>query len=477
MAVVTVPGYSDLVEIGRGGNAIVFSAVMEDLGRKVALKVLVQLDLDGHQLRRFETEARSMGQLAWHPNIVQVFGVGRTELGQPFIAMELLERPLSHRLKQEGPIAATEAITIGIQIANALGAAHEINVVHRDIKPANILITRHGDVKLADFGIAILEGSTTITGSMAGTVGYMAPEVIKGERATPLTDIYSLGATLFALTTGTPPFVRSTDETPYAALNRVLESPPPDPRSHGVPDALAAVLERSMARNPTDRHTSAGELESDLRRALEDPGLADAPPVMHEPTSVIHEPPPAPPEPSSADVPPVADTLTSARNATTIVRNPVTSPSRSRRSRVWLAAAIAAFITASGATALALSAGASKSPGPTSTTSTSTTAAPSTTAATTTTVAPTIPVASSVPAPELAPVPAPIPSAATTAKPRSDPTTKKSTSAGTVTPASTSPTQAPPTPTPPTPAPPTQPQPTQPPAPTGPSTTLRPPPR
>ena len=136
---IEVEGYADLVELGRGGYAIVYRARQLAVGRTVALKVLSRIDLDDRAFERFDAECRSMGALSWHPNIVTVYDAGRTPGGVPYLAMELLDAgSVAERLHRRGPLPWDEVANLGVQVADALAAAHDVGVLHRDVKPENI---------------------------------------------------------------------------------------------------------------------------------------------------------------------------------------------------------------------------------------------------------------------------------------------------------------------------------------------------
>ncbi|HYN18776.1 MAG TPA: serine/threonine-protein kinase, partial [Actinomycetes bacterium] len=193
--------------IATGGMGEVWQADDTVLGRRVALKVLVEeLAADDHATRRFVREARATARLA-HPNVARVFDFGR-DGGAPFLVMELLEgETLAARLAS-GPFGPAEAARVAAAVADALEAAHQLGIVHRDVKPSNVMLTRDGEVKVLDFGIAAAADEThSTTGSgLYATVAYVSPERVAGEPATPASDVYSLGAVLYELLCGRPPF-------------------------------------------------------------------------------------------------------------------------------------------------------------------------------------------------------------------------------------------------------------------------------
>ncbi len=262
-----LPGYTDYHEIGRGGFSVVYKATQSDFGRTVAIKV-ISGSADETTMMRFERECRTMGTLSDHPNIVTVFGNGRTEKGDLYIAMEFLGKgSLADRLAQ-GPMPWDEVVDVGIRIAEALQAAHDAGVLHRDVKPENIFVSNYGEAKLGDFGIARLEGGTaTKSGVITASIAHAAPEILDGKRPSEASDVYSLGSTLYTLLAGRPAFVSETDESIVPMLARIAVEPIPDLRGRGVPGPVCEVLEASMAKRLEQRIPSAKELAERLRSA------------------------------------------------------------------------------------------------------------------------------------------------------------------------------------------------------------------
>ncbi|HEY4097742.1 MAG TPA: protein kinase [Baekduia sp.] len=261
---------------GRGGMGVVYRAEQLDLERPVALKLIASpLARDDDFRERFVRETRAAAAID-HPNVIPVYSAGEED-GRLYLAMRLVDgEDLRTLVQHTGPLAPHRAAAIIAQIGNALDAAHARGLVHRDIKPANVLLD--GDhAYLTDFGLTKrLSGETTMTGSgrWVGTLGYIAPEQIRGEPVDARADVYALGCLLFYVLTGVAPYRRDSDEaTLYAHLN----DPAPDPRlvTTGVPDALAAVIERALAKDPDDRFPSAGDLG---RAALAAVGDGPAPP-------------------------------------------------------------------------------------------------------------------------------------------------------------------------------------------------------
>ena len=281
--------------LGVGGMAEVYAATDQRLGRQVAVKFLRSEVDDPNARARIETEARAAASLS-HPNIVNVYDAG-DHGGRPYVVMELADsRSLADVIREEGPLPADRVRQIGDQVLSALAAAHAEGFVHRDVKPANILVREDGAVKLADFGIAKsfadAAAGMTAVGLVMGTPTYLSPEQAAGQPATPRSDLYAMGVVLYEALTGSPPF---TGDTPMAVVAAHAHAPVPDIRAAtpGVPPALAAVVERALAKDPADRFANAEE----MRRALARPvvgeptrltAIADTAPIAVRPT-------PAPP--------------------------------------------------------------------------------------------------------------------------------------------------------------------------------------
>jgi serine/threonine-protein kinase len=257
--------------IGVGGMGEVWEADDTVLGRRVALKVLVQeLANDPRATRRFVREARATAKLT-HPNVTRIYDFGR-DGGVPYLVMELLEGDtLADRLAS-GPLPPAEAASIGAAVADALDAAHRQGIIHRDIKPGNVLLTPAGEVKVMDFGIAAAADEThSTTGSgLYGTAAYISPERAAGQAATPAADLYSLGAVLYELLTGRPPFL---GDSPVLVVRAHLHERPRPVRELApwVPARLADTCEAALAKDPAQRPSSAAGLAIRLRAASSDP--------------------------------------------------------------------------------------------------------------------------------------------------------------------------------------------------------------
>jgi serine/threonine-protein kinase len=248
--------------------ADVYLAHDDTLDRDVALKVMSsRYASDEEFVERFKREAQSAAALS-HPNIVSIFDRGESEDGTYYIAMEYLPGgTLKNRILKRGALPAHTAAAVALQMAEALRAAHERDVIHRDIKPHNILITGHGDVKVTDFGIARAAASSTMTrtGHILGTAHYISPEQAMGEPVGPASDLYSLGVVLYEMLTGDLPFDA---ETPLGIAMKHVNGHLRQPKelNPAVPDGINAITLRLLAKNPEDRYASDSELIEDLER-------------------------------------------------------------------------------------------------------------------------------------------------------------------------------------------------------------------
>ncbi|MFD9891460.1 serine/threonine-protein kinase [Amycolatopsis sp. NPDC059027] len=247
--------YTLVEELGRGGMGVVWRGRDRIIGRQVALKeLLLPPGLAGPEhtalADRLLREARAAGTLN-HPSAVTVHDV-IVEDGVPFVVMELIEAPTLQDLIATGPLPEQQVAAIGGQVLDALVAAHAAGIAHRDVKPANIMVSADGRVKLTDFGIAQsgMDQRVTATGAVIGSPAYLAPERIRGEAATPATDLWSLGVALLAASEGGEPFHR--DNT-AATLFAVLNDPPPLTRTRGL---LAEVISGLLAKTPHERMTA-----------------------------------------------------------------------------------------------------------------------------------------------------------------------------------------------------------------------------
>jgi eukaryotic-like serine/threonine-protein kinase len=268
-AVEMIDGYGPLAPIGFGGFSTVYLAHQKIFDRRVAVKVLNADLRDADARRRFIRECHATGRLTGHPNIITVFDAGMTRDGRPYIAMEYAPGgSLRDRVKQAGPLAATDVRAIAAAVADALVAAHAAGILHRDLKPGNVLLREPGtavhprSTVLSDFGIASLDTTGDgLTISSPFTPGYAAPEVMQGDEHTEASDIFAFGATLFTLLAGRPPFP---GRTPARILQLILEEPAPVLDRPSVPEDLAALVGRMLSVDPTRRPGSAAEVAAEL---------------------------------------------------------------------------------------------------------------------------------------------------------------------------------------------------------------------
>ena len=280
-----LPGYELLGELGRGGMGVVYKALQVRLNRVVAVKMILSGPYAAAgEIERFRVECESVARLR-HPNVVEVYETGDVD-GRPFCTFEYLGGGGLDRKLAGGPWAAAEAAEMVETVAGAVAAAHAAGIVHRDLKPSNILLTECGVPKVADFGLAKrLDGQTALTasGSVMGTPSYMSPEQAGGDtkRVGPAADVYSLGAILYELLTGRPPF---REPNAFETLLKVVseEVPPPSRLRGGIPPDLEVICQKCLKKKPGDRYPSAAELAADLRRFREGRAVAAPPPTAWE---------------------------------------------------------------------------------------------------------------------------------------------------------------------------------------------------
>lgn len=252
-------------KIGQGGMGAVFRALDLESGRMVALKLLHEsLGTEPTFIARFRQEARAAASLS-HPHIVKVHDYGRAA-GHYYIAMEYVEgMDLKRRLSTTGPLPPAEAVAIARQICAGLQAAHARGLVHRDLKPQNILLTREGQAKIADFGLARAASATglSVTGTLVGSAHYFSPEQARGEPATEVSDLYSIGVILYEMLTGRLPFEA---DNVWAMVRMHAEQQAPSPRQYAphIPPPLAALVLRALEKSPARRYASAAELAEAL---------------------------------------------------------------------------------------------------------------------------------------------------------------------------------------------------------------------
>ena len=260
--------YEIIEQIGTGGMSDVYKAKCHKLNRYVAIKVMKsEFSEDKTFVSKFRAEAQSVAGFT-HPNVVNVYDVG-DENGVYYIVMELVEGiTLKKYIEKRGKIPFKEAVSIAIQVANGLDAAHKHNIVHRDIKPQNIIISKEGKVKVTDFGIAKVASSSTINSSSTmGSVHYISPEQARGGYSDARSDIYSLGITIFEMLTGTVPF--DGDSTVAVAVQHIQdEIPAPSTVVADIPLSIDRIVIKCTQKKPDRRYQTAAELITDLKKAL-----------------------------------------------------------------------------------------------------------------------------------------------------------------------------------------------------------------
>jgi eukaryotic-like serine/threonine-protein kinase len=263
--------------LGRGGMAVVYRGVDEELGRVVAVKLLAEHLAGDAELRaRFLREARLAAALN-HPNVVSVYDIGERD-GLPFIVMELVEgETLAEVIEREGRVEPRRVVELALQACAGLEHAHRAGLVHRDVKPANLLLREDGTVKIADFGIArAVDASTRLTqvGTILGTAAYLAPEQADGGEVTPATDVYALGAVLYEALSGRQPF--RADSLPELLVRQRSGRVEP---LRGVPPDVERSVRHALALDPADRPASAGALARELAAAMPEPTTRRLEPV------------------------------------------------------------------------------------------------------------------------------------------------------------------------------------------------------
>src|SRR3954467_14495093 len=262
-------------QVGTGGMSTVYSAFDTVLERQVAIKLMHrEIADDSDQLERFRREARAVAKLN-HPHVVGVIDAGEQDDDEdgfttPYIVFEYVEgETLKDRIRRNGRLPVAESLAYATEIARALGAAHEHQIVHRDVKPQNVLIDEEGAAKVTDFGIArsLTEEGLTADGRVLGTTDYVSPEQALGQDVGPQSDLYSLGIVLFEMLTGDVPF-HGENQVAVAMKHVREEIPDVQMRRPEVSSALAAVVDRATAKDLDRRYASDRELIADLEDVL-----------------------------------------------------------------------------------------------------------------------------------------------------------------------------------------------------------------
>lgn len=268
----TVSHYRILEQIGAGGMGVVYKAEDTRLSRIVALKFLPrELISDERFKRRFIREARAAASLDQHPNICHIHEVDETPDGRLFISMAYYDGTSLQKRLERGPLSVREAFGVVLDVADGLSLAHSKGIIHRDLKPSNVMITSDGYVKIVDFGLAKIVGASKLTrsGTIPGTIAYMAPEQVKSGEVDAQTDIWSLGVLAYETLTGKLPFRGKIDEAMVYSI--LSEDPPPiGALRTEVPEQFVAIVNKCLAKDPEARYKSATEVVEDLTRMAEE---------------------------------------------------------------------------------------------------------------------------------------------------------------------------------------------------------------
>ncbi|MFK7919619.1 MAG: serine/threonine-protein kinase [Ilumatobacter sp.] len=264
-----IPGLDGGERIGEGGNAVVYRCHQPDLDRFVAVKVLKSATDDGTK-RRFDRERKAMGRLSQHDGIVTVYDTGFLPTGEPYLTMPLLEASLEDEIARRQRLAWPDAVRTMATVCETVAYAHSQGVVHRDLKPGNIMRAQSGRPLVSDFGISRIVDAEISLKSTALTLtpAYSPPEALDGADAAPRADIYALGATLYALLEGHPPFMDPGGDLSLIALVRRIVEEPVGPFSDDVPEHVRAIVRTAMDKVPRDRYESAAAFGAALEQAI-----------------------------------------------------------------------------------------------------------------------------------------------------------------------------------------------------------------
>lgn len=266
----TVGRYQILKELGRGGMGRVYQAYDHENQRVVALKMLLdETSASDKEIKRFLREAKAMARFS-HPNIVQLYETDKAN-GRNYFAMEFVEGTSLRERMQKSALSIDEIVKIMVQVCAAVQCAHEHGVIHRDLKPGNVMIDKGGQAKVLDFGLVkVTQASTKLskTGVLMGTLQYMPPEQADGdhEAIDARSDVYALGATLYELLTGRPPFIGTATEILYKLAINPVDPVPPSQLNPHVPEKLEDICLKALQKNKELRYQSVGSLKQDLKR-------------------------------------------------------------------------------------------------------------------------------------------------------------------------------------------------------------------
>src|SRR4051812_27486274 len=282
----TLGNYRILDKLGAGGQGTVYKAIDNKLGRTVVIKVLpAELTAKQANLKRFEREARLASALD-HPNICTIFDLNEIN-GIHFIAMQLVEGKNVRELVNGRPLELQSALSIAIQVADALAAAHDRGIIHRDIKAGNVMVTGSGQAKVLDFGLAKLldedaartsgihHTELTEVGIPYGTATYAAPEQARGDRVDSRADVFSTGVLLYEMLTGSWPFKGKTAVDVRHAVLHEEPTPVNELRPDPIPERLQQVLDRALKKDPRDRYQQISQFRDDLRAVVRDLAMTD----------------------------------------------------------------------------------------------------------------------------------------------------------------------------------------------------------
>ena len=291
-----IPGYEHVSLLGSGGFADVFLYRQQITEARRAVKVLRREDSSEEEREQFLREARALGRLSHrgqHPHIVAVHSVEVVD-GRPCLIMEYCERgSYAAKVRRDGTIRVPEVLRVGVQIASALETAHLVGILHRDLKPGNLLIAADGAPKLSDFGIATVSAQEITEQAKWFSPHYAAPEVVAAGATGPVSDVYSLAATLYELLTGAPPFRVPGQPNEQALRERVLSMPVPPISRGDVPADLDRLLRAAMTKDPAARQrlvASAGEFALRLREIQQAQGYAATDAVIYGPVDAVPSP-------------------------------------------------------------------------------------------------------------------------------------------------------------------------------------------